>query len=107
METTGTLRIFERSRATRGLKYKDMLGDGDSSTYSAILESKPYGEDCIPSKLECIGHVQKRVETDCGNSIIFSRKERTVCVDIKEIPKLTNIRRVFQSPLVSWLTQLC
>ncbi|CAB3994951.1 Hypothetical predicted protein, partial [Paramuricea clavata] len=61
METAGALTIFERSCATKGLKYKDMLGDGDSSTYSAILESKPHGEDCIPSKLECIGHVQKRV----------------------------------------------
>ena len=61
METAGALTIFERSCATKGLKYKDMLGDSDSSTYSAILESKPYGEDCIPSKLECIGHVQKRV----------------------------------------------
>ena len=36
-----------------------MLEDGYSSTYSAIIESKPY--DCITSKLECIGHVQKRV----------------------------------------------
>lgn len=61
METTGALRIFERSFTTRGLKYKDMLGDGDSSTYNAIVQSKPYGDDCIPNKLECIGHVQKRV----------------------------------------------
>jgi hypothetical protein len=38
-----------------------MVGDGDSSTHSAVVESKPYGEDCIHSKLECIGHVQKRV----------------------------------------------
>lgn len=58
METTGALRIFEWSVAPRGLKYKHMLGDGDSSTYNTILESKPYGEDCIPNKLECIGHVQ-------------------------------------------------
>ena len=44
------------------LKYKEMLGDGDSSTNSAILQSKPYGEYCIlPSELECIGHVQKRI----------------------------------------------
>ena len=49
------------SVATRALKYKDMLGDGDSSTYSAIVESKPYGEDCVPNKLECVGHVQKWV----------------------------------------------
>ena len=38
-----------------------MLGDGDSATYNTIVENKPYGEDCIPNKLECIGHVQKRV----------------------------------------------
>ena len=61
METVGALRIFERSVATRGLIYKDMLGDGDSATYNTIVENKPYGEDCIPNKLECIGHVQKRV----------------------------------------------
>ena len=60
METAGALRIFERSVVTRALKYKDMLGDGDSSTYSAIVESKPYGVDCVSNKLECVGHVQKR-----------------------------------------------
>ena len=61
METVGALRIFERPLATKGLKYKDMLGDGDSAIYNTILENKPYGEDCIPNKLECISHVQKRV----------------------------------------------
>jgi hypothetical protein len=60
METVGAVRIFERSITTRGLKYKNLLGDGDSSTYNAIVE-KLYGEDCVPNKLECIGHVQKRV----------------------------------------------
>ena len=47
METVGALRIFERSLATRA--------------YNTIVENKPYGEDYIPNKLECIGHVQKRV----------------------------------------------
>ena len=61
METTGAVRIIEQSLATRGLKYMDMLGDGDSSTYNTMVESQPYGEDCIPNKLECIGHVQKRI----------------------------------------------
>ena len=61
METAGAVRIFERSVATRGLKYKNMLGDGDSCTYNAIVERKPYGEECVPNKMECIGHVQKRV----------------------------------------------
>ncbi len=61
METVGAVRILERSYITRGLKYKDMLGDGDSSTYNSIVSSRPYGEECVPKKLECIGHVQKRV----------------------------------------------
>ena len=61
METVGALRIFERSLATRGLKYKDMVGDGDSTTCNTIVENKPYGEKCIPNKLECIGHVQEKV----------------------------------------------
>ena len=63
METVGAVRIFTRSTATRGLKYKNMLGDGDSATYNAVIDSKPYGNDCIPNKLECIGHVQKRVRS--------------------------------------------
>lgn len=29
-----------------------MLGDGDSLTYNAVVESKPYGEECVPKKLE-------------------------------------------------------
>lgn len=61
METVGAVQVFERSLATRGLKYKDMLRNGDSSTYNTIVEKKPYGDDCISNKLECIGHVQKRV----------------------------------------------
>ena len=61
MEAAGAVRIFNRSSATRGLQYTDMLSDGDSSTYNSVVESKPYGEDCIPRKLECIGLIQKRV----------------------------------------------
>ena len=33
METTGAVRIFKRSVATRGLKYMDMLGDGDLKNF--------------------------------------------------------------------------
>lgn len=61
MESSGAVKIFERSVNTRGLKYTSMLGDGDSATYNSIVERKPYGEECTPKKLECIGHVQKRV----------------------------------------------
>lgn len=49
METVGAIRMFERSYVTQGLKYKDMLGDGDSSTYNTVVASKPYGDECIPN----------------------------------------------------------
>ena len=59
METAGALRMFERSLVSRGLKYKNMPDNGDSSAYYNILESKPNGEERISNKLECVGHVQK------------------------------------------------
>ena len=41
------------------LRYTKYLGDGDSSLFSKVVKSKPYG-DFILEKLECIGHYQKR-----------------------------------------------
>lgn len=38
----------------------EYLGDGDSKAYTAVCESRPYGDTTI-EKLECIGHVQKRM----------------------------------------------
>ena len=42
-----------------------MLGDGDSATYNTIVENKPYGEDCIPSKVK----ENANEEGECGISI--------------------------------------
>lgn len=39
-----------------------MLGDEDSKSFSAVLASDPYG-DVTVEKLECIGHVSKRMGT--------------------------------------------
>ena len=52
---------WNANHIAKGLHYKDMLGDGDSSTYSAITKSKPYGDDSILNKLQCIGHAQARL----------------------------------------------
>lgn len=38
------------------------LGDGDSKCFSAVLASNPFG-DVTVEKLECIGHVSKRMGT--------------------------------------------
>ena len=47
--------------------YKWYIGDGDSSSFSDVVNAKPYGGTVGIQKRECIGHVQKRVGTRCRN----------------------------------------
>ncbi|XP_052128327.1 uncharacterized protein LOC113205481 isoform X2 [Frankliniella occidentalis] len=63
MEAIGVVRIFERSLQRGGVKFKTYIGDGDSKTYPALVKAKPYGDELIPEKAECVGHVQKRMGT--------------------------------------------
>ncbi|GFW06159.1 uncharacterized protein TNCV_36351 [Trichonephila clavipes] len=35
--------------------------DGDSKTFSSIAEKEPYGDSVPIEKIECVGHVQKRM----------------------------------------------
>ncbi|GBN31325.1 hypothetical protein AVEN_118177-1, partial [Araneus ventricosus] len=57
-EEIGAYRIFERSEMTRNLHYTQYYGDGDSKAYDAVKDI--YGGNTV-NKLECNGHVQKRV----------------------------------------------
>ncbi|KAJ4446444.1 hypothetical protein ANN_13140 [Periplaneta americana] len=61
MEAAGMKLIFQRSQEKYGVRYVKYLGDGDSSAFKSVFENEPYGSDCPIEKLECVGHVQKRV----------------------------------------------
>jgi hypothetical protein len=61
MEVEGAVRIFNRSELTRGVRYVDYLGDGDSKGFKKVVDSKPSGDSFENEKLECVGHVQKRM----------------------------------------------
>ncbi|GFV99440.1 uncharacterized protein TNCV_1514101 [Trichonephila clavipes] len=61
MEVDGMLRIFNRSEKLHNLKYSNYIGDGDTKTINALSEKKPYGDDYLIQKIECVGHVQKRM----------------------------------------------
>ncbi|GFW90549.1 uncharacterized protein TNCV_565871 [Trichonephila clavipes] len=63
METVGMVRIFQRSLSHRSVRYTSYIQDGDSKTFSYITASNTYGEDITVSKIECVGHVQKRMGT--------------------------------------------
>jgi hypothetical protein len=60
MEVAAALEIFSRSEERNSLRYVKYIGDGDSRSFKAIIEMKQY-EDIEIIKLECIGHIQKRM----------------------------------------------
>ena len=47
------------------------IGDGDSSAYKKVSESKPYGDQPV-GKLECVGHIQ---ETCWGWSVELIKRK--------------------------------
>ncbi|GFX00333.1 uncharacterized protein TNCV_1273271 [Trichonephila clavipes] len=57
MEAVGAFRIFERSLIKRDLQYTEYYGDGDPKGFLQVKDR--YGENSV-TKLECIGHIQKR-----------------------------------------------
>ena len=58
MEMEGALEIFKRSIEKHNLRYTGYLGDGDTKSFIAVENIYPQQK---VEKLECIGHVQKRV----------------------------------------------
>ncbi|GFW62039.1 uncharacterized protein TNCV_1684701 [Trichonephila clavipes] len=65
-----TLYLSEQNQASSkfvpslyNVRYTKYLGDGDSKAFTSIVENKVYGDHCSVEKLECIGHVMKRMGT--------------------------------------------
>lgn len=70
MEVEGAKQIFQRS-LSKNVRYTKYLGDGDSKGFSAVESLDLYDGTPI-TKLECLGHVQKRM-----GSRLRSLKSRT------------------------------
>ena len=60
MEAKGVVDCFQSSVDNRKLRCTKLIGDGDSKTHISILTADPYPGIKV-EKLECIGHMQKRV----------------------------------------------
>lgn len=72
MEVDSITEMFSRSIEKLGVMYSNYIGDGDSKTFLGIVNNNPYGDKCIVTKNECVGHVQKRMGTRLRNK----RKEQ-------------------------------
>lgn len=58
METDCILKGFQKSIEIHGLIYKTYIGDGDSSTYKALLENDVYGAHGVRiERLYCYNHL--------------------------------------------------
>lgn len=60
MDSAGMLAIFQRSVEQHNARYVEFLGDGDSKAHNLLVQENVYG-DIEVAKLECVGHVQKRL----------------------------------------------
>ena len=59
-QAKGMVECFQSSVENRKLWYTKLIGDGDSKTHTSIVTADPYPGVKV-EKLECIGHIQKRV----------------------------------------------
>ena len=66
MESDGILELYDRSKLA-GVRYNPFIGDGDSSAYSMVEKTMPYGPLCTVEKRECVNHVTKRMGTNLRN----------------------------------------
>lgn len=58
------------SMEAKNLRYLEYIGDGDSKSYADVVSNDPYPGHTI-QKLECVGHIQKRVDLE-----IWSKEKR-------------------------------
>ncbi|GFY27794.1 uncharacterized protein TNCV_242592 [Trichonephila clavipes] len=63
MEIQGASKIFQRSLSLHNVRYITYLGDGDCKAFDAVKKKNIYGNEYQIEKLECIGHVMKRMGT--------------------------------------------
>lgn len=63
MEVEGVQRIFRRSKLNYDVRYAYYLGDGDCKGYDTVCADQPYGPNFKIEKMECVGHIQKRMGT--------------------------------------------
>ena len=61
MEAQGAVDMWGRSIEKHTLRYVDFVRDGDCSSHQNVVKSKPYEDELEVQKVECAGHIQKRM----------------------------------------------
>lgn len=91
MEVNAVIELFRRSEKNYGAKIGTYIGDGDSKTYGNLVKAKPYGENFLINKKECVGHVQKRMGKRLRD-LVAKTVEDTVVKTGKNAGKKRNLK---------------
>lgn len=59
--------IFCSSANKYNLRFTRFIGDGDTNSFKTVHDAQPYGPDISVKKIECVGHIQKRMGTRLRN----------------------------------------
>jgi len=78
MEAEGAAVLWNRSVERHNIRYKWMVSDGDSKAFNTVEDTYP---DFKVVKLDCIGHVQKRM----GKHLTLKAKTKGKLADGKPI----------------------
>lgn len=71
MEAEGASILWRRSIELHNMRYKWMVSDGDSKAFNTV---ENVYDDCKVIKLDCVGHVQKRMgKHECINGTVWVR----------------------------------
>ena len=76
MEVECALRMWRRSIEVNKLRYTIMLCDGDSKSFDAVVQEKPYGDQITIEKEDCINHVAKRMGTALRNLVSETKAQK-------------------------------
>ena len=61
MEAQGAVDMWNRSAEKNSIWYVDFVGDGECSSHCDVVKVKPYRDEVIVWKVECVGHIQNRM----------------------------------------------
>jgi len=88
MEVRAAEIMCKRSIEKNKMRYKYIISDGDTNTFSNLELVKPYGPHFVIEKLDCINHIIKRM----GKGLINAKNEPLLPeYDFNETSEVKNI----------------
>ena len=105
MEVRAAEIMCKRSIEKYKMRYKYIISDGDTKTFSNLEVVKPYGPNFVIEKLDCINHIGKRMGKGLLNAknepllpeLLFPEYDSNEQTEVKNVKKSTPSTKKGQS----------